>query len=104
MALADFETSLTIFTREQYPVEWSQVIMNRDQALLELHPGDLRRHRENILADHEAALSILSPEKNPFEWAATHVNCGNVYVQSITGVTNHLENMRKGWEHYDQAL
>jgi CHAT domain-containing protein/tetratricopeptide (TPR) repeat protein len=77
LAVAAFERSLEVWTRDKYPEEWAGTQRNLAGAYREGGTGD---HFDKAVAALNAVLSIHDRERQPDEWSAAMRDLGDVYM------------------------
>lgn len=80
-ATSQYQEALTIFTREQRPIEWAAANNNLGNALWELgqREDDMALVRSAI-ATYRDSLTVYTREALPFNWATTQSNIGSALL------------------------
>jgi tetratricopeptide (TPR) repeat protein len=103
-AIESYQKSLRVFTKANYPTEYSILHNNLATAFLSIPTSDERAKMREALAvqSFEAALEVITLEDNPSEYAMLQNNLGNAlqYVSS----SHALENNTRALIAYDEAL
>jgi tetratricopeptide (TPR) repeat protein len=103
-AIECYQKSLRVFSKADYPTEYSILHNNLATAFLSIPMSDERAKMREALAvqSFEAALEVITIEDNPSEYAMLQNNLGNAlqYVSS----SHVLENNTRALIAYDEAL
>jgi tetratricopeptide (TPR) repeat protein len=103
-AIAAYQRSLRVFTREAYATEYAILHNNLATAFLSIPMNDERGKMREALAvqSFQEALKVINLIDQPAEYAMLQNNLGNAlqYVSSSHGVENNL----RALEAYDEAL
>ncbi len=103
-AIAAYQRSLKVFTREAYATEYAILHNNLATAFLSIPMSDERGKMREALAvqSFQEALKVINLIEQPAEYAMLQNNLGNAlqYVSSSHAVENNL----RALEAYDEAL
>ena len=103
-AIAAYQRSLKVFTREAYATEYAILHNNLATAFLSIPMSDERAKMREALAvqSFQEALKVVNLIDQPAEYAMLQNNLGNAlqYVSSSHAVANNL----RALEAYDEAL
>ncbi len=103
-AIAAYQRSLNIFTREAYPTEYAILHNNLATAFLSIPMNDERGKMREALAvqSFQEALKVITLIDQPAEYAMLQNNLGNAlqYVSTSHAIENNL----RALEAYDEAL
>jgi CHAT domain-containing protein len=102
IAIAGFEGSAKIFTREAYLQVWAQIQFDLAPAYRNRIWGDRSPNLEKALTACTNALQIYTRDTSPQEWAMVQNNLGLVYSDRIVG--DKAENLEKAITCYEGAL
>ncbi len=102
IAIAGFEGSAKIFTREAYLQVWAQIQFDLAPAYRNRIWGDRSENIEKALTACTNALQIFTRDTSPQEWAMVQNNLGLVYSDRIVG--DKAENLEKAIACYETAL
>ena len=94
--------SLKIYTCENSPENWAQILNNLALAYSNRIRGDRAENLEKAIELYGQALEIYTCENFPEDWAMTLNNLANAYSVRILG--DRSENLEKAIELYEQAL
>ncbi|MEH1947512.1 MAG: CHAT domain-containing protein [Nostoc sp.] len=103
IAITGYETALTIFTRNAFPIDWAMTQYNLGAAYLDRILGERAENLELAIAAYTNVLELLiTRSRCPEQWAATQCNLGNAYTKRIR--KDKAENLEKGIAAYSAAL
>ncbi|MEG4517515.1 MULTISPECIES: CHAT domain-containing tetratricopeptide repeat protein [unclassified Microcoleus] len=102
IAIAGFEGSAKIFTREAYLQVWAQIQFDLAPAYRNRIWGERSENIEKALTACTNALQIFTRDTSPQEWAMVQNNLGLVYSDRIVG--DKAENLEKAIACYETAL
>jgi tetratricopeptide (TPR) repeat protein len=102
IAIAGFEGSAKILTREAYPQVWVQIQSDLAPAYRNRILGDRSENLEKALTACTNALQISTRDTSPQEWAMVQNNLGLVYSDRIVG--DKAENLEKAIACYEETL
>ncbi|MEG4514628.1 tetratricopeptide repeat protein, partial [Microcoleus sp. F6_B4] len=102
IAIAGFEGTAKILTREVLPQIWVQIQSDLAPAYRNRIWGDRSENLEKALAACTNALQIFTRDTSPQEWAMVQNNLGLVYSDRIVG--DEAENLEKAIACYETAL
>ena len=89
-AVAKFEETLKVFTRESKADQWARTQNSRGAALMTLWDRKkMPECLEQAVAAFEEALKVFTREREPLKWAATQNNLGMAFA--FLGGSEHLE-------------
>ncbi|MDB9420432.1 tetratricopeptide repeat protein [Microcystis aeruginosa CS-563/04] len=94
--------SLKIYTCENSPENWAQILNNLALAYSNRIRGDRAENLEKAIELYGQALEIYTRKNFPEDWAMTLNNLANAYSVRILG--DRSENLEKAIELYEQAL
>jgi CHAT domain-containing protein/tetratricopeptide (TPR) repeat protein len=102
ISIIGYEITLTVFTRECFPVDWANTQYNLGVAYAERILGERAENLEQVIACYHQALEERTRERFPIDWASTQYNLGNAYLHRIRG--ERAENLEQAIACYHQAL
>ncbi len=102
IAIAGYQTILSVFTRRVYPKEWANTQLSLGTAYLYRIVGERAENLENGISAIKSVLEVFSYEKFPQEWARTQTNLGTAYLFRIRG--ERAENLEQAINLYKAAL
>jgi len=102
IAIAGFEGSAKILTREIFPQMWVKIQRNLAPAYRNRRLGDRSPNLEKALTACTNALQIFTRDTSPQEWAMVQNNLGLVYSDRIVG--DESENLEKAIACFEGAL
>jgi len=102
IAIAGFEGSAKILTREVLPQMWVKIQSDLAPAYRHRRLGDRSENLEKALTACTNALQISTRDTSPQEWAMVQNNLGLVYSDRIVG--DESENLEKAITCYETAL
>ncbi len=102
IAIASYETMLTVFTNESNPEIWASTQNNLGIAYRNRICGDKAHNLELAIAQYQLALSVRTKQDFPQDWASTQNNLGIAYSDRIRG--DKADNLEVAIAAYQQAL
>ncbi|MBP5977952.1 tetratricopeptide repeat protein [Brasilonema sp. CT11] len=102
IAIAGYETVLTVFTRDASPKYWEMMQNNLGLAYSDRILGDKAQNLESAITSYSAALSVLTKNAFPQDWAMAQNNLGNAYFVKILG--DKAQNLESAITSYSAAL
>lgn len=102
IAIAGFEGSAKILTREILPEMWVKIQSDLAPAYRNRRRGDRSENLEKALTACTNALEIYTRDTFPQDWAMVQNNLGLVYSDRIAG--DKAENLEKAIACYEEAL
>jgi len=102
IAIAGFEGSAKILTREVEPQVWAKAQSGLAPAYRNRRLGDRSENLEKALTACTNALQIFTRDTSPQEWAMVQNNLGLVYSDRIVG--DESENLEKAIACYEETL
>ncbi|MEG4943923.1 CHAT domain-containing protein [Microcoleus sp. F4-D5] len=102
IAIAGFEGSAKILTREILPEMWVKIQNDLAPVYRHRRLGDRSENLEKALTACTNALQIFTRDTSPQEWAMVQNNLGLVYSDRIVG--DESENLEKAIACYEEAL
>jgi CHAT domain-containing protein/tetratricopeptide (TPR) repeat protein len=102
IAIAGYETVLTVFSRDAFPQDWAGVQNNLGGAYGNRIFGEKAENIELAIASYTAALSVYTRDAFPQDWARTQYNLGTAYRNRIFG--EKAENIELAIASYTNAL
>ncbi|WP_341739555.1 CHAT domain-containing protein, partial [Microcoleus sp. CAWBG640] len=85
LAIAAYEASLEVWTRDAFPFEWAGSQNNLGMAYLYRIRGEKAENLELAIAAFEASLEVYTRDAFPFEWAGSQNNLASAYLYRIRG-------------------
>jgi len=85
IAIAAYEQSLQVSTRDAMPVEWAQSMMNLATAYKNRIRGDRADNIEQAIAASQQSLQVMTRDAMPVEWAGSMNNLASAYRERIRG-------------------
>jgi tetratricopeptide (TPR) repeat protein len=102
LAIAAYEQSLQVMTREAMPVDWAASMMNLASAYRIRIRGDRAQNIEDAIAAYEQSLQVRTREAMPVEWAQSMNNLALAYADRIRG--DRAQNIEDAIAAYEQSL
>ncbi|NEO88890.1 MAG: tetratricopeptide repeat protein [Moorea sp. SIO3G5] len=102
IAIAGYETMLTVISRESNPETWAAIQNNLGISYSDRINGDKADNVEKAIEAYQLALSVYTKSDFPEDWASTHYNLGIAYSDRING--DKADNIEKAIEAYQLAL
>ncbi|TAG59291.1 MAG: hypothetical protein EAZ28_12005, partial [Oscillatoriales cyanobacterium] len=85
LAIAAFEASLEVWTRDAFPEDWARSQNNLASAYQDRIRGEKAQNLELAIAAFEASLEVYTRDAFPFEWATCKNNLATAYRNRIRG-------------------
>lgn len=101
IAIAGYESALTIYTKEQFPEEWANIQVNLGSTYAVRVKGNKAQNAMHKIACYEHALSVFTPEYDKEKRAFILNNLGAVYLESSQKVPEHID---KAISYFAEAL
>jgi CHAT domain-containing protein/tetratricopeptide (TPR) repeat protein len=79
-----YEAAMTLYTEEEFPVQWAGVQSNLAKALIILPSQERPASLERAIAACEAALKVYTEDEFPIAWAEAQNNLGNALLDLRT--------------------
>ncbi|WP_293066178.1 MULTISPECIES: tetratricopeptide repeat-containing protein [unclassified Moorena] len=102
IAIAGYQTIITVFTRESKSETWATIQNNLGNAYRDRIRGERALNLEKAIAQYQLALSVYTKQNFPIQWAGTQNNLGNAYRDRIRG--ERALNLERAIEAYQLAL
>ena len=102
LSITAHNLSLKIYTRENSPENWAQILNNLALAYSNRIRGDRAENLEKAIELYGQVLEIRTRENFPENWAATLNNLAIAYSNRIRG--DRADNLEKAIELYEQTL
>ena len=102
LAIQAYGLALQIYTRDNFPVDWSIVQSNLANAYSERIHGSRAENLELAIQACERAIQVCTHTEFPIEWAAIQINLASAYSERIRG--NRAENLELAIQACEQAL
>jgi MFS family permease/tetratricopeptide (TPR) repeat protein len=102
LAIAAFEDTLSVWTRERNPEQWATARMNLGVAYRERLTGDRSENQERAIGAFEDSLAVWTPEHKPEEWATAHLHLGIAYWERLVGARS--ENRERAIAAFEDSL
>ncbi len=83
LAIAAYNQSLEVYTRESFPEDWARTQNNLGTAYQTHIKGERADNLELAIAAYNLSLEVRTREAFPEQWAMTQNNLGNTYSQRI---------------------
>ncbi len=83
IAIACYETSMQVFTREHYPEDWAKTQLNLGNIYIERVKEDKADNIEGAISYCQAALQVLTRQAFPQPWAIAQMTLGTAYINRI---------------------
>ncbi|MBD2518280.1 tetratricopeptide repeat protein [Nostoc sp. FACHB-973] len=93
IAIAGYESAITVLNRSTDPTVWAAIQNNLAIAYCDRTQGDKAENLEQAIACYQSALEVYTREQFPEDWAMTQNNLALVYRQRIKG--DKAENIEK---------
>jgi CHAT domain-containing protein len=101
-AIAAYQQSLEVRTREVMPIQWAASMMNLANAYKDRIRGDRAQSIEEAIAAYQQSLEVRTREAMPVEWAESMNNLANAYKDRIRG--DRAQNIEEAIAAYQQSL
>lgn len=102
IAIAGYETILTVFAQESNPKIFATLQNNLGNAYSDRINGNKADNLELAIEAYQLALSVYTKQDFPYDWANTQYNLGITYSQRIRG--DKADNLELAIEAYQLAL
>ncbi|MFO0291098.1 MAG: tetratricopeptide repeat protein [bacterium] len=102
LSITAHNLSLKIYTRENSPEHWAQILNNLALAYSNRIPGDRSENLEKAIELYEQALEVYTRENSPEHWAQILNNLAVACKNRILG--DRAENLERAIKLYGQAL
>nr|WP_290225480.1 CHAT domain-containing protein [Trichocoleus desertorum] len=102
IAIAAYEQSLQVITREAMPFEWATSMMNLANAYYSRIRGDRAENIEIAIDAYQQSLQVRTRKTMPIEWAQSTINLATAYYSRIRG--DRAENIEIAIDAYQQSL
>jgi CHAT domain-containing protein len=76
-----YDATLKVYDREQFPIDWAKVQMNRAIAFRDLGSGDLKTNLEIAVKGYRSALEVFKTEILPIDVLKTSRGLGDIYFK-----------------------
>lgn len=94
IAIAGYQTILSVFTRRVHPKDWAMVQLSLGTAYTSRILGDRAENLEQAIKCYKVALEVLTRSAYPPAWASTQLSLGTAYLYRIVG--ERAENLETG--------
>jgi CHAT domain-containing protein len=101
-AIASYNASLEVYTREAFPYDWAMTQNNLGNAYWERIRGERADNLELAIASYNASLEVYTREAFPEQWATTQNNLGIAYLYRIRG--ERADNLERAIASYNASL
>ena len=101
-AIAHYQKSLDVHTRQAYPEEWARAQIRLGNAYGDRDRGDRAENLEKAIAHYLQALEVYTVQVYPERWATTQYNLALVYRKRICG--ERAGNLEQAITRFEQAL
>ncbi|NEO76523.1 tetratricopeptide repeat protein [Moorena sp. SIO4G3] len=101
IAIAGYETIITVLTLENNPIIWANIQNNLGIAYSDRINGDKADNLELAIEAYQLALEVRTKQDFPEDWAMTQYNLGNAYSKRILG--NSAKNLEKAIASYQNS-
>ena len=101
-AIAAYEKSLEVYTRDAFPEDWAATKNNLGTAYRNRIRGERANNLEVAISCYQQALNIRSLKSFPLDWADTQYNLGNAYRQRLIG--DQTKNLDQAITCYENVL
>ena len=101
-ALGHFESSLLVFTADDYPLQYAECNNGLATAYTERIEGEKAQNLENAIRHFHSALSVYTMSDFPERWAMVNSNLGTAYMEREEGDDD--DNCEVAIEHFQNAL
>ena len=85
LGLEDVEQALTIWNRQQNPVDWSRIKVLEGSLLLRVEDKNRSDLVEKSISSIVEGLEILTPSYNTEEWIEAHCSLALAYTERVAG-------------------
>ncbi|MGB5772363.1 MAG: CHAT domain-containing tetratricopeptide repeat protein, partial [Crocosphaera sp.] len=101
-AIAAYNLSLEVYTREAFPEAWARTQNNLGNAYGSRIRGERADNLEEAIAAYEKSLEVRTRTAFPEDWATTQNNLGNAYGRRIRG--ERADNLEEAIAAYEKSL
>lgn len=101
-AILYFDYALGVYTRDGYPEDWANIMVQKGNALRELMGPDRGGCLREAISCYDQALQVFSKEKYPTQWANT-LNQKGVAYRDLPG-PERIHNLAEALSCLDSAL
>jgi CHAT domain-containing protein len=102
LAINAYQLALTVYTREDFPVQWATTQNNLGAAYSDRILGDKAENLEAAINSYNLALIVRTQKDFPVDWATTQNNLGLAYSDRILG--DQAQNIEAAIEAYEKTL
>lgn len=102
IAIAGYEITIQVISREKSGEEWARFQNNLGIAYFKRIRGDISVNLELAIACYEKALQVYTPDNFIEDWAMVQQNLGNAYRERIQD--ERAENLEQAIACYENAL
>ncbi|NEO73749.1 CHAT domain-containing tetratricopeptide repeat protein [Moorena sp. SIO3H5] len=102
IAIAGYQVSLQVVTRETLPKKWGDLQYNIALAHLWRILGEKGENIEEAIKASKLSLEVFTKKEHPYEWARSQKNLGMIYRNRVRG--NKEDNIENAIEFYKSAL
>ena len=102
IAIAGYQVSLQVVTRETLPKKWGNLQYNIALAHLWRILGEKGENIEEAIKASKLSLEVFTKKEHPYEWARSQKNLGMIYRNRVRG--NKEDNIENAIEFYKSAL
>ncbi|MFN6010181.1 MAG: CHAT domain-containing protein, partial [Microcystis sp.] len=85
LAIAAYNLSLEVLTREAFPENWARSQNNLGETYRTRIRGERADNLELAIASLKLSLEVYTRDRFPYEWASSQNNLGNAYNNRIRG-------------------
>ncbi|MGD1873188.1 MAG: hypothetical protein ACFB02_09075 [Mastigocoleus sp.] len=101
IAIAGYDTALTVLTQDKHPQEWGGTKNNLGNAYVERIEGEREENLSSAIECFINALEVYERDDDPYDWAMTQNNLGTAYINKVEG--GKAANIEKAIECYLDA-
>ncbi len=83
LAIAAYNLSLEVYTRDSFPENWAKLQDNLGNAYRKRIRGEKADNLELAIVAYNLSLEVLTRDAFPYEWAGTQNNLGSAYLDRI---------------------
>jgi len=102
IAIACYESALTVRTKDTLPQDWAMTQNNLAAAYSDRIKGSRADNLERAIACYESALTVRTKDALPEQWAMTQNNLAAAYYDRIKG--SRADNLERAITCYESAL
>ncbi len=102
LAIAAYNLSLEVYTRDAFPYEWARSQTSLGNAYGQRIRGERADNLELAIAAYNLSLEVYTREAFPEDWARSQNNLGNAYLYRIRG--EKADNLELAIAAYNQLL